>query len=574
MAIDRHCEQGEATHTTLQKKKIWGILLKWTKVASSANGLLAMTSLVIPFLAAAVMIYGWPVAADNDIFFHIKAGEMTLKHGPLFRDVFTYTAAGRPDECWHSWLGQVIFYLFHRSGGFTGLKILNFGLLSLTLFAVGRFVARRTGSVGAALIAMTVALLIHHHVQILRPLLFGETLFSLSMFWLLSREGPLSRRDLGLLAFTGALWANLHGSAVIFPFFVAAFALPRKCVTAPLAALLGTFLNPKGPLLYPYALELTRRGKAAGNWEWGGAKLIEWSRPFAEAPQISLSLDVPSLVIGLGALAVLAHLWREKSARRWTLVLPCALALVLPLLSVRHVTYLSLPATLLVLEFWRESKRATLGAVVLSITALFVFRFHRSFDVTPSIEKTSNFVAETGLEGNLFCDPAWANYVTFRNYPKLKVARDTRTLLHWDFYDEANRLWDRYGSDAWDILVEGLGEDTDFVLMHSWRDHFPYQPGEWIVIYENNHAALALRRNARNTANLTRVSDYYRDRGISFDSTRGFETGLILSRHKGWFDTQRESMGWGLWPEEAAIEHWKRKQKEFYESRWRSAPLG
>src|SRR4051812_19199871 len=95
---------------------------------------------LIPLAGAAAMVYGWPFATDYDIFLHLKTGQLTLELGHILRhDIFTYTAAGHPDET-HSWGSQVIFWLLFRAFGPAGLYALNFALVATVLSAVWSYV--------------------------------------------------------------------------------------------------------------------------------------------------------------------------------------------------------------------------------------------------------------------------------------------------------------------------------------------------------------------------------------------------------------------------------------------------
>src|SRR5688572_22020922 len=198
--------------------------------------------LLLPLAAAAVMIYGWPIAPDNDLYFHLAAGR---EGGPLLTDVFTYTESGKPDEAWHSWASQGILWEIYRHFGFTGLKVLNVFLVWLILGVVARFTWEKTRDWGAATLAATLALLVHHHVQILRPMLFGEVFF-------VAFALNLRRWSWAVALPLGILWANFHASVVLLPVL---YCLAGK---NPVPMIFAAAVNPRGFGLYTYAWELTR----------------------------------------------------------------------------------------------------------------------------------------------------------------------------------------------------------------------------------------------------------------------------------------------------------------------------
>jgi len=520
-------------------------------MASSAFFLLA---------ALGIMVAGWPLAADNDVYFHLACGKAIWERGgPLLRDIFTYTGAGQPDESWHSWLSQAVFYQVYRFGGVVGLKLLNFTLVATTLLSLLHFTWRQTNKTGPTVLAGTIALLIHHHVQILRPLLFGETFFALTVFLILPWGRPLSRRRLVAGAIVAVAWANFHGSAVILPFFFAIHAATQKSRRAwwgPAVILVATFLNPMGPFLYPYALALTRVGKIAGGWEWAGSPPLEWSRPFGELARLRVHLDVPNLVI------LVSFLWLllRKGWRTAPEILPF---LLLPLISTRHTVYLLFPAAVVTCRCVPALPR--IAGWGLSALLLVVFRFHQSFDVSPSIKNATAFLRESQIQGNVLADPAWANYLTFALYPDVKVAYDTRTLLHQDFYTRARRLFDVYGKEAWEILVDHPPEGTQLLLLGAASTRL--DTNRWIELYRNNHAVIAALRS--DTSIVERAERYYQRRGLPFSRQSGFSLADIAKASPVWLTEQLETNDWGKWPEPAAVDSWRRQQRKFYEEQIR-----
>ncbi len=507
-----------------------------------------------------VFLWGWPIASDNDIYFHLAAGKAVVeKGGPLFHDIFTYTATGRPDESWHSWGSQAIFYLLYQKAGFSALRGLNFLLLAITLLTAVHFTWKKTGSQTAALIAGTWALLIHHHVQVLRPLLFGEALFAITAFEIIPWGNAMSPRRLVAGGLIAVLWANLHGSVVILPFLFALHSITQWKTTwltrlSPLFIFLATCLNPLGTALFPYAIDLTREGKIAGGWDWAGARPLEWKRTFAELPAIRWHLDVPSLTLVFGGL----WFFFRKGYQKYPMILPF---LALPVLSARHVVYLIFPAAILAARFCKKIP-PILGWTI-CVTCLFIFRFNESYDVSPSIGKATNFLAESHIEGNVLTDPAWANYLTFRLFPKVHIAYDTRTLVHRDFYRRSAVLFNEFGKEAWLILLDHPPQGTRLLITRSLGES--PDSSKWLPVYGNNHALISVRKTDDQILEL--VSNYYRERNIPFSKKEGFLFSQVVRKAPHWFSDQQEENEWGKWPEPAASEIWRQNQKRFYEQK-------
>ena len=78
---------------------------------NTARLILAITLLLVFIMAARTPL-------DSDLWWHLRAGEETLRTGhPVLVDPFSYTRQG---SAWinHSWLSQVILALLYRAGGF------------------------------------------------------------------------------------------------------------------------------------------------------------------------------------------------------------------------------------------------------------------------------------------------------------------------------------------------------------------------------------------------------------------------------------------------------------------------
>lgn len=548
---------------------------------------------LIPFFAATIMVLGWPIAPDNDLYFHLRAGERVASlGGPLLRDLFTYTVAGSPDEAWHSWWSQWVFWKIYSRDGFSGLRILNLIVVFVVLGAVAAFVIKRAKNVGAVLLSLTIVILIHQHSQIIRPILFGEMCFAITVFLLLPFDRKFSIYRLLVAVIVTGSWANLHGSVVIMPVIFTAYAFGAWCerkekgpdvlaYLSPGVVGLVSLCNPKGLGIYQYSLELTRLGKLAGNSEWGGMSPIFFRTSLGVPYVMTFHWDVLSLGILLGGLGCVSFLFRGNWRKLWVSLL----CVILPFVSIRHSVFLMFPVVATLCAFFSRShnqegrKHFLLQpgvSVLLALVLLFSYRFYQSLDVIPSIKRVSEFIESVGLKGNVFCEPAWSNYLLFKNYPNILVAADNRTMVNRNFFLKARDLYADYGYDAWALMIAEAPEETDFLLISSWRDNPPYEPSDWLVIYENNHATLVIKRNDRNRSQIERVRQYYREVGIPFDGEKDFSSRLAFQTRPKWFESQLEKMDWGKWPQEGAVEQWKRRQKQFYESRkfFEKSPLG
>jgi len=540
-------------------------------VCYTSSRMLRHSVIAIPFLAAAIMVYGWPIAPDHDLYHHLQMGELLWKTKTwIFHDLFTYTAVGKQDDSWLFWLSQIIFYRIHAAFGVTGLRILNVLLLWTTLFFVARFLWKRTKNVGLTTAGTCLALVIHHQIQIIRPLLFGEALFSGIVFGWLARGEKLKPREIAVCALLACLWANLHATAVILiPLFVLHAVMQRQ--PAALLVPFATLLNPRGPLLYRAVWEANEAAKLTGNWEFASASPLHWISRLALPPLLQVRLDAVSLT-----LMILIPLVIWQMARKRDAFLPFNLFCVgMALLSVRHALYLFFPVAYF-LAAWGEKRRYAAyspGLVLAGVSLLFVFKVHESGYVNLSTEKASNFIEAAQLKGNVFCEDGWGAYVTYRHYPDIKVASDLRTNLHRDFFKKVGDLKRLYGPNAWKFIVEGLPPETDMVMSIAWKQQAQkfLDVKTWVIVFENNHITLSMKRNS---PNLARIQNYYRAQGVPFNPRRGFEADRVFEQAPKWYATHQETMEWGRWPEAGVLNRWKEKERHYYESRHLPPPLG
>ena len=159
---------------------------------------------------AVVFAIGASLRLDPDVWWHLRAGAVTLHDGVIRRDTFSFTKAGMP---WidHSWGAEVIGYLIWRVGGWAGL-----GILTGALAAIGGWFVYRMSSGGTYVraFAVAVASLTASVFWAPRPQMFSYALTGAVLYILfLRRHAGVDR--LWWLPLLMLLWANLHGGFAI-----------------------------------------------------------------------------------------------------------------------------------------------------------------------------------------------------------------------------------------------------------------------------------------------------------------------------------------------------------------------
>jgi hypothetical protein len=236
--------------------------------------------------------------ADNDVWWHLRTGELILDRGAIpDSDPFSWTAAGRP---WiaHEWGAQATFAALERAGGPAALLFLAGALVGAAIVVLQRTLRRGGVDPWARAIAGLVAVFLTNLIWTLRPHLFSLLLVAV-FFDLLTAERQRPRPTTWWLVPATALWANLHGAFVLGPALIAIFAGVAWLERAPGArrlALIGAAsvaagcLTPHGPALYLYPLHVAAISD----------QVLEWAPPNLREPH--------GLVFGFAAIGSLTLL--------------------------------------------------------------------------------------------------------------------------------------------------------------------------------------------------------------------------------------------------------------------------
>jgi hypothetical protein len=192
----------------------------------------------------------------------LVSGREIAQHGLPSHDMLTVWAHGRR---WvdQQWLAQLLIYWLARAGGFKLALLVHAGLGVGALAAAATAARRLGGSARAATwVCLPVLVAYYPEASVLRPQSFAYPLF-VAVLWLLVTDGRAPSRRVFLVFPILALWANLHGSALLGAGLVslaglvglaeAARAHPRDLSPRALLLTLGPW---PCLLLSPYAVHL------------------------------------------------------------------------------------------------------------------------------------------------------------------------------------------------------------------------------------------------------------------------------------------------------------------------------
>jgi hypothetical protein len=430
------------------------------EVARERRGRVSLLRYSPALVLAAVAVADAIRYADPDLWGHVKFGQAVLAlHHPIFRDPYSYSAPGHPFLD-HEWLSDAIIAAIYNHFGVIGLKLMKFAAAGATVVLLALGMAETgapTGLQAAILLAAAVA--ISPQIEF-RPQSFTFALLS-AVLWMLARHNYRRRAHLWLVVPMFALWANLHGGfimglaalgiygAVVMAQDLAAGRGAREgarlfAITS--AATLATLATPYGianwqGILHALSNPYTRI--YVHDWRSLATTVaIVWRAdrfqvyPFAICALTFLALaaafatsprggDLP--LVAIAAVMIAAAVAAERNVA--IAVIACTIPLA------RHAT--------LAIDAWRArrgsppiqaeaapmapARQLIVAAAALALViggGLFSPRLLGS--AVPYPQGAIEFMRAHHLEGNIFADFGWGDYVIFHLCPPSHVFMDGR----------------------------------------------------------------------------------------------------------------------------------------------------
>lgn len=481
---------------------------------------------IVAVALAAALPYALKIAADHDLWWHVRTGQLILAEQTLpATDPFSFTAS---EAAWtnHEWLSDVALATVYEWGGDRALSVWRTAMLVAVLAGLAALLWRRLPHplfvlAGVLLAAPLVRIFIN-----LRP--HGYTyLLAVLLLWILE-AGRRRPRWLWIVPLLMALWTNLHGGFLlgvgILTVVLAARWLGldedarpdagerRRMLIVYALALLAPVINPYGLGLFAY---LTRELGADHSLilEWRGI----WSFP-EHRLHFSLLCALPILALALARqlrpLAPIALL-AISAAATWV----HGRFLILLVIFSCLVTFSALAALLRrhpglwrgkLLDRLREPRWAWALCALPLIGAVLQFSVDaRKNGLRLQVDpwgvpvEACEFLRRHDLGPNLLLRFDWGGYAIWHLYPQYKVSGDGRNLTVYDaeFVDGLLRAYHggrftdythRYDVDV--ILSEAAGP-----TYHELRAH-----DEWVPVHLDRVGAVFVRPDvARSLASRT-----------------------------------------------------------------------
>lgn len=441
------------------------------------------------FLILFVVVLGFLVIFDPDLFWHLKTGEWIITHKALPEgDPFSYTRAG---AAWvmHEWLFQTLLYAIHRLAGDFGLKLLtaSFSVLALYLaFRAAAGLSRRP--MPAALIALACFVVMAPNISP-RPQLATFLFFAFTLLAIVRHKYAGDSRWLWAVPPLMILWVNMHagfmaGIALLALAAAGEWLSGRRSSAATLAkvtlaTLLCSAVNPDfvHHWLYPFQVMAM---DASG-------VISEWKSPDMHTLRGKLFL---LLLIGFFILNIYRNNkpdWTELAIPLFFIAAAFTSARHIPLAMLSMMPFAAAaladgagttlagmlperirrrPAALEAGELgaWEGRLNVGLLQLVILITLLVQPAFGKFADTRRNAMLpvgATHFILDSGLRGRMFNEYRFGGYLIYHLYPQQKVFIDGRP----DMYGDA--FFHTYG--------------TIFTGSHGWQQAFDHYNIDYVV---------------------------------------------------------------------------------------------
>jgi hypothetical protein len=374
---------------------------------------LAHLVLIVPWIA--LVIDAWAPIRDNSFLWHVRAGELQATAGEvLTADPFSFTMLGEPWRT-QSWLAELLYAWGESMWGLGFVPPMMLLLTSITFVAIGLVAYRRSRSITATAIVLSLTTLLLISFLVPRPVLFSFALFALVV---VAWDRPATRWAIPFLFW---IWASVHGSFAIGLAYIGLTIILEadwKSLSTAVVAGLATFLTAHGLGVIGILLEFSEAGPAL-------ALLSEWRRP-----ELFSVVFLP-FVIGIGLILIGAV--RGRVTPRHLLILVPFLLLALTTTRAVPPAWIALVpliGTALAGIKVGESRRFSLPAAVVFALVVLVVPFFVASDGSIDEERFPVAAAKELDDVPTFHDDRTGGYLIWAEGPERLVYIDDRAELY------------------------------------------------------------------------------------------------------------------------------------------------
>jgi hypothetical protein len=494
---------------------------------------LANLLFLVLFLSLSLSSVGF-LLSDADTGWHIRAGEFILETGSVPRhDIFSF-AHPSPDWLNHQWLSEVIMALIHKSLGLTGIVIFFALLISLTYSMLFKLIQKEEGNIflAAFIILFTIASSLFHWFA--RPHLF-TLLFFVFGYSILE---DYQYRNINRLYFFPPLilfWVNLHGGFIsgfilMFIYLVGnliklivgvgtkeLYKQKTKGLTLTiLVCLFVSMINPYGltTLVYPFKLI--------------SQKLIMDNMGEFQSPNFHLPVLLPSKYFLLSMIFIIGILRKNLNIIEILLIV---LFTNMAFFSVRFIPLLCIVSSPILVRngewilnrmdsrfvhgLQRKSKDICsvdvsakgylwlVAGILVIVMATAGNRIEHQFDENRKPVEAVKFLKRVPLQGNMFNDDEFGDYIIYSAYPQYRVFIDSRVDMHGSqkLKDYLTMVYFRPG---WEKIVEKYNINWIIVSSDSILSRYLLERNDWKLIYADKVARIFMKNVQANEDILRR----------------------------------------------------------------------
>jgi hypothetical protein len=493
---------------------------------------------------------------DSDTGWHIRTGDYILDKLEVPKvDIFSHTKYG---QTWiaHEWLSDVVFALFHKLSGLTGVVVLSGYLISITFVVLFKALyAARLNILIVTVVTILAALTSYIH-WLVRPHLFS---FLLTVVWsiiLESHQTEPKRSHIFLLPALMVLWVNLHGGYLLGFMLIGVYGLGNiidwfltsdvqhrqqlKKRALSLGAigtlcLLATLINPYGYRILLFPLEILGAGDVlpyVGDWQSPTFRTLT-------IYQIYFQLLVAALLISrkrlssIQVILLLMTIHMFLSARRY---IPLFALLTAPMLARALDDLFTIAVTgqsrSAVVDFlrWRmvestknlkllnDRLQSRVFPLTLGLCALFLAYTGGELFGTKYLEyefrgisypaKAIEFLKQEPLPGNMYNHYYYGGYLIYRLFPdeRYRVFADGRAIVGGkDYFTEHQKV--DWMQPQWSKILEKHRVNWIIEMPNSsLSTHLVTDPA-WKLIYADERANIFIRNTKQNEAIIQKYKD-------------------------------------------------------------------
>lgn len=480
---------------------------------------------------------------DIDAWFTLKTGQLTVENmAPPKVDVFSYTAAGRPDID-QAWLAQAVFYLFYKMGGTPTVLLFKSFIIFLVFFVLYRTVRVIFGQSILSVVLLTLVAVTAAPRFNIRPEIFSFLGLAILVYLIFTFKYK-RQKTVYWLPPLFLFWASLHSEFILGLFILGIFVfgetlgwwlknkarvgikivLEKKDLIRLwlffFLSIIATLINPYTCHIYPAVIN---------NIDISAfVKILEWLPPFSLPYHYELFIF---LFMALGILAFFSFLFNYRFLDITNVIYFVFLVLIAGQ-STRNISifaigiFIILAMNLLVWisgfnlsNLWKSwwLRLATLiffTAGLFSLAFLFMFNgnnvtgsskryFSLSVNEQYSFNQAMSFLANAGLTGNMINDYYLGSYIIWTQYPQKKVFVDGRAYIYSkEFFKEEHEIFkskEGLQQIADQYNVNFIVENANNPIKSLWP--ITENP-DWQLIYFDNLIHIYLKKTPANQALL------------------------------------------------------------------------